>query len=229
MLSEKSLIKGSCIYCGTSDGLTKDHVPPKCLFPKPRGPQITVPACMACNQSFKKDDEYFAMAVAVEAYVDHPSALQVWEQSLRPMILQGQGLQRMLSDSILEGEVVTPAGVHLPDRRAIRFKKNRILRVVARIVRGLLWHHYKVKPSANAVFEIHRNPTLNNQIADFINSMTRLSWVGDDIFRYRHSLVEGDPDGSIWCLQFYCYSELLVLVFRNACTPPTTNPGAAES
>ena len=107
------------------------------------------------------------MAVAVEAYVDHPSAFQVWEQSLRPMILQGQGLRRMLSDSILEGEVVTPAGVHLPDRRAIRFKKNRILRVVARIVRGLLWHHYKVKPSANAVFEIHRNPTMKNPAASY--------------------------------------------------------------
>lgn len=228
MLSEQDLIRGSCIYCGTSGALTKDHVPPKCLFPKPRGPQITVPACKACNQSFKKDDEYFAMAIAVESYVDHPSAFQVWEQSLRPMILQGQGLRRMLSASILDGDVVTPTGVYLPDRKAIRFKKSRILRVVKRIVRGLLWHHYKVRPSEEAVFEVHRNPTLNDPIANFINSMTQLSWIGDDIFRYRHSLVAGDPDGSIWCLQFYGHSELIVLVFGKASTSSTTNSSAAK-
>lgn len=46
---------------------------------------------------------------------------------LRPMILQGHGLRRML-DSILDGDVVTPAGVYLPDRKAIRFKKSRIVR-----------------------------------------------------------------------------------------------------
>lgn len=213
MVSEQNSITESCIYCNTSDTLTKDHVPPKCLFPKPRGPQITVPACNACNQSFKKDDEYFAMAVAVEAYVDHPSAFQVWEQSLRPMILQGQGLRRMLSQSILDVDVVTSSGLHLPDRRAIRFKKSRILRVVTRIVRGLLWHHYKVKPSADAAFEIQRNPAFSDEIANFINSSTELSWIGDDIFRYRHTLIEGDTDGSIWCLQFYGCTELLVLVF----------------
>src|SRR5205807_1228537 len=103
-------------------------------------------------------------------------------------------------------------GLYLPDRTAIRFKKDRINRVLERLVRGFLWHHYQVKPSYDAVFEIFKNPTLSEEIADMINSLTTLSWVGDDIFRYRHSLIEGDPDGSVWCFQFYARTEFLVLV-----------------
>lgn len=213
------------MYCGSLEALTKDHVPPRCLFPKPRATQITVPACNRCNQSFKKDDEYFAMALAVEAYVEHPSAFQTWEQSLRPMILRGPGLKRMLRRSILESDVVTPAGVYLPDRKAILFKKDRIKRVVSRMVRGLLWHHYQVKPACDTVFEIYKDPPMNEQIADLINSMTKLSWLGDDICRYRHSLIEGDPDGSIWCFQFYGCTEFLALVLGRTFTTPSSKSG----
>lgn len=219
----------SCIYCGSSDNLTSDHVPPKCLFPKPRGPQITVPACRTCNQSYQKDDEYFAMATTVEAYIDHPVAFQVWEQNLRPMILKGQGLRRMLGDSILDGNITTLAGVHLPDRKGMRFKKSRIVRVVERIIRGLLWHHYGTKPSERSVFEVYRNPNFNDQIADLINSMTQLSSIGDDIFRYRHALIDGDPDGSVWCLQFYNYSEWLTIVSGNTGASSSCKLGASAS
>lgn len=225
MSSDQEINRGSCVYCGSLEALTKDHVPPRCLFPKPRATQITVPACNRCNQSFKKDDEYFAMALAVEAYVEHPSAFQTWEQSVRPMILRGPGLKRMLSQSILESDVVTPAGVYLPDRKAILFKKDRIKRVVSRMVRGLLWHHYQVKPAGDTAFEIYKDPPMNEQIADLINSMTKLSWLGDDICRYRHSLIEGDPDGSIWCFQFYGCTEFLALVLGRTFTTPSSKSG----
>lgn len=47
-----------CIYCGATEDLTDDRVPPKNLFPRPR-PQslITVLACRACNGWPAKDDE----------------------------------------------------------------------------------------------------------------------------------------------------------------------------
>jgi hypothetical protein len=48
-----------CIYCGSNEKLTLDHVPPKLLLVKPYPKNlITVPACFRCNQSFQKDDEY---------------------------------------------------------------------------------------------------------------------------------------------------------------------------
>ena len=39
--------EGKCIYCGNWAELTKDHIPPKCLFtdPKPEN-LITIPCCV---------------------------------------------------------------------------------------------------------------------------------------------------------------------------------------
>lgn len=208
---EKETLDINCTYCGISGELTRDHVPPKCLFPKPRAPQITVPACKTCNQNFQKDDEYFAIAMVAPAYSTHEGAIKVWEQNLLPIVSRGGGFRRMLSQNILEDNVITPAGIFLPEHRFIRFEKERINSVITRIVRGLLWHHYQAKPSIDTKFVIYKDPPLNIQIADLINSITNLSWIGDDIFRYRHSPADGDPNGSIWCLQFYGCNEFLVL------------------
>src|SRR5208283_2514674 len=56
---------GECLYCGRVRPLTRDDVPPKNLFPKPRPSNlITVPSCQKCNQSFMLDDEYFRLVIA---------------------------------------------------------------------------------------------------------------------------------------------------------------------
>src|ERR1700676_4159588 len=54
---------GECIYCGETRQLTSDHVPPRCLFSKPRPPLVTVPCCLDCNREFGKYDEYFRLAI----------------------------------------------------------------------------------------------------------------------------------------------------------------------
>jgi hypothetical protein len=55
---------GECVYCGEQRELTRDHVPPRCLFSKPRPSDlITVPCCAHCNGDFQKHDEYFRIAI----------------------------------------------------------------------------------------------------------------------------------------------------------------------
>jgi len=53
-----------CYLCkGEAD--TKDHVPPKGLFPEPRPSNlITVDCCYRCNQKFTKIDEEFRLFVS---------------------------------------------------------------------------------------------------------------------------------------------------------------------
>jgi hypothetical protein len=131
------------------------------MFPKPRAPMITVPACRACNRAYEKDDVLFAMAMCIQAYADHPQALRAWEPNLRPMILRKPGLKKMLSSNMLAGPVRTPAGLILPDRKAMRFEKARIERIVRKIVRGLLWHHYNIVTPPETQILIARNPRLN--------------------------------------------------------------------
>jgi len=72
--------RDECIYCGARDNLTDDHVPPKALFPEPRPSDlITVPACLQCNKSYEKDDEYFRIAVLAQIEPDRdPGAARIW-------------------------------------------------------------------------------------------------------------------------------------------------------
>jgi hypothetical protein len=53
-------IKQLCAICGKSEAVTRDHIPPKGIFPKPL-PQdlITVPACKNCNGGDSSLDEKF--------------------------------------------------------------------------------------------------------------------------------------------------------------------------
>jgi len=87
--------KPTCVYCGQTElKLTRDHVPPKCLFQRPRPKLITVPACHACNDAFKLDDEYFRAAVCIEAAYFNSSATELWQRTVAPGM--GTGLRKSL-------------------------------------------------------------------------------------------------------------------------------------
>jgi hypothetical protein len=203
----------ACIYCGSFQSGTRDHVPPKCLFPKPRPLEtVTVPACFKCNASFQKDDEYFLIAMAGQGYRRDPEADRVWQTIIRPLLVRSPRFRAMISRNILKEPVRTPAGLVLPKMMAIRFDWLRIQRVVRRIVRGLLWHHYGQLPGQEIELEVFAGRNIPAEVANAINTMTNVSWIGDTIFRYRHAVADGAPDSSIWALQFYTQTQFIVIV-----------------
>lgn len=212
-MSKQLAASDPCVYCGALKADTRDHVPPKCLFPKPRPlDTVTVPACSSCNKSFQKDDEYFAVAMAAQGYGDDPDAVRVWQSIIRPMLTRYPGFRKMLSQNIIDMPVRTAAGIVLPNRRMIRFSAIRINRVVRRVVRGLLWHHYGQRPPTGVELIVFKQQTVHPEVADLINTLTQLSWIGDTIFRYRHALVNDAPDTSIWALQIYAQTQFIVIV-----------------
>jgi hypothetical protein len=150
--------------------------------------------------------------MTAQGYGEHPDAARVWQSKIRPLLRRSPGLRHMLQQNMIDAPVQTPSGIVLPGRRAIAFSPERIDRVVRRIVRGLLWHHYRQKPAADATLQVFQQQVLPQEVADMINTLTQLSWIGDTIFRYRHALVNGAPDSSIWALQFYAQTQFIVVV-----------------
>jgi hypothetical protein len=52
---------GGCVYCGSSDVTTRDHVPSRTLLHSPFPENLPiVPACKDCNIGFSLDEEYFS-------------------------------------------------------------------------------------------------------------------------------------------------------------------------
>ena len=124
-----------CVYCGDYRELTKDHVPPRSLFSKPRPALITVPCCSPCNKGFQQDDEYFQLMV--KAGIDKQRFPKELADSLKAINNLARPESRRFAISFLEHYEPNPGRHHVDLKR--------IERVLHRIVRGLFYHHVKVR------------------------------------------------------------------------------------
>lgn len=205
-----------CTYCGLTENLTNDHVPPKCLFLSPRPTDlITVPACKECNNAFSKDDEFFRALVAIQAdAAGNRVGQRIWDEKvIASTMKRSPALKRDLAKGITTVEVRSYSGLYLGKSPALPFPKKRINRVVERIVRGLLWHHYRIKPGPAIHFQIRMDPEIGDIPFSF-ESHANLSSVGGTVFQYRHNTAIEDPEQSIWLLRFYSTTTFLVLLIR---------------
>ena len=111
-----------CAYCGDVGIVTRDHVPPKGIFPKPRPANlITVPACPKCHsQQTSRDDEYFRNTLNVrEDLSKHPGVLKVQPVVLRSFSNPNKsGMLGEFLKSIRLIEQVTPAGIIIKNKIA---------------------------------------------------------------------------------------------------------------
>jgi hypothetical protein len=136
---------GECVYCGRTRNLTDDHVPPQGLCGKPRPEDlIAVPSCPGCNGGASKDDEYFkTVMILKERAGSHPEAVAVRDSVFRALAMprKARFLKRVLSGMGLVA-LRTPAGLHLGHAPGFNVDLARLDRVVARVTRGLYWHHH---------------------------------------------------------------------------------------
>ena len=180
-----------CVYCGSTDDPTRDHVPPRAVFPKPRPTNlVTVPACRACNSSAAADDEYFAAVLRLAARAPVPDPAP-------PLPL---GFGRALGP-----------GVDLP----------RVHRVVARVVRGLYFRETGRRFPRTEPLDVHCNASLvgcppgllAHLRAEILGPL--LTWpakrVGDRVFEYRSWHSPDRPFGSAWQLTFFAAVPFVVL------------------
>jgi hypothetical protein len=215
--------RSSCIYCGATGKLTKDHVPPQNLFPAPRPSDlITVPACLPCNKSYELDDEYFRIAVVVPADPRRdPIAASLWsEKVVRGTLRRSPALKSVILRSIARIDVRTPAGIYLGTTPTVRLDRKRLDRVARRIVTALHWHHYGHVPSAGVTFTITmgpdpKRPGVAERVALDLLGGRPWARVGGGAFRYGHGRVPENPDWGAWLLVFHSTVFCLVVLSRD--------------
>ena len=72
----------TCCYCH-NPSTTKDHIPPKNIFPKPRPTNlITVLSCKDCNEDPSLDDEYFGFIITA-ACAGHHQARELFKEKVK--------------------------------------------------------------------------------------------------------------------------------------------------
>ena len=209
-MHERCTERKLCIYCQSADATTDDHVPSKQLFPQPRPSDlITVPSCKECNDSWKQDEDYFRSMILFGNSGISDKGRQIWDQKLRRMYANGKdpGLQKRVSKSFKEVEVVTPSGLFVRNGLALEVDRHRIYRVIEKTVRGLYYFEHGQMLPASAKLETSHSYQLFPQDESRLNRLlinmhagTR-TWPG--IFEYKHVSATDQPTRTNWALLFY--------------------------
>jgi hypothetical protein len=212
----------TCVYCGSVADLTRDHIPPKSLFKKPRPPNlITVWACAQCNKAFSNDDDYFWLTLSSRAEATENSEAR--DASLRAIQhLSGpeaSGFRAAFSTSFQSVELRTASGAHVGDALAYDISFPRLNRVAARITRGLFSFESKALLASGYVATARAlegfTPEADNALQPF------LAFIGaahpqsiGKVFSYRFRSMPDDPASSLTLFEIYETTAFLGLTIK---------------
>jgi len=215
----KRIAVGPCVLCGHVRSRTEEHIPPRNLWPRAKAIQkqlVWVPACLVCNASSSKDDEYFRFVVTQGLDTgDHPEALLLTPPVARSLARpQFPGFARSLFDRSFEVELRTGAGLFVGTTRAVPIAAKRVQRVAEKIVRGLFFIETgAIMPRTHKVEALvaEQLPLLSAEdqaravqyVNSFMGSTFKRGGPGN-VFAYSHRLQE-QPEGvaSVWLLVFF--------------------------
>ncbi len=206
---------GDCAYCGEWRELTRDHVPPRCLFSRPRpGNLVTVPCCSSCNHELSKEDEYFRLVIM--AGIDSRKFPKENSDSVRAINSLNRPASRKFAKKVLQSYERNPA--------RLRVDRSRIEIVLHRIARGLFYHHRGVRLPQTVPFDFRdvddslNVPALGRELISLLER--NLSTIGQETFRYAHGFEpwpEPDPFGTIWLMRFYDHRTFFCATASNWC------------
>jgi hypothetical protein len=205
-----------CVYCRERGADTADHIPPRCLFSKPRPSDlITVPSCKRCNKSFERDDTYFRDCLVLDQRTGgHPDAQAIQKSVFRGLgRTRAQGYARFFLSKIESVAVRSPSALHLGRRPGFDVDLTRLSRVAARIIQGLYFHNQGAPlPTgweASAYFQEGFAHLPLWELEDMAKTVIRPTLsnpareVGRRVLRYWTAHASDQPHASSWVLEFY--------------------------
>jgi hypothetical protein len=218
----KLLGNRTCVYCGSTADLTRDHIPPKSLFNKPPPPNlITVCACAKCNKAFSLDDDYFWLVLASRAEAA-PNAdalhasLRAVEHLSRP---EATGFRFAFLKTLHAAELRTPSGLFIRNGVAYDVSFVRLNRVAARITRGLFCFERSALMPPDYVATARAldgfTPDVMEQLQPFLAFVSQEGRhsIGR-VFAYQFASVPDDPWCSLVLFTVYEATSFLGLILK---------------
>lgn len=212
------------MFCGTNtEQLTRDHIPPKGLFPPLRRENlITVPSCLNCNNSSSSNDNYLIeMFSMCHGICEQPEFSPLWEKQLRGFKRpQSQQRVKFLQEKIRLFDVQSPDGLTVEKLPAFPLDRKKIETSIKKIVIGLFFHHKGIKlPDEYDVLCFpkgfmedpniwFKDPTLI-EIRKHLNK-EKCHNLGKGVLRYKYFATEEDKNTTIWVLMFFKQIEFIV-------------------
>ena len=205
-----------CIYCGKNPASTRDHVPPKSFFPRPRPANlITVPSCEDCNNIYGKDDERVRNIItSIDTTEVHPAIMQQIANKRDRSFHRTEGFSNFLHllSSIKLTDHQSATGDCIYKAPAFNLDQKILDRFIERMTRALLFYEngiewteldikWKLSPNIQELpSEVH---------AFFLNGQVKE--IGDGVFAYVGYFLQGKVT-SLWFMSFYDGLEIMSFV-----------------
>lgn len=226
-------IAKSCVYCGRiAAEPTRDHIPPKSLFNKPRPANlITVCACGCCNERFRKDEDYFWLTLSSRSEAArNPEAgdasFRAIQNLARP---EATGFRSAFLGTVRSLAVKTASGLYVGNTLTYDVSFPRLNRMAAKITRGLFCFETKGLLAANYLataraldqftespedknLQRHLQQLLAHAAAEQPHSVGR-------VFSYRFKRDPDDPQSSITLFHIYETTAFLGLTIKRSDRP----------
>lgn len=189
-----------CCYCGKNLATTKDHIPPKGIFNKPRPSDlITVPACRDCNSGASGFDEQFRTYLGMHVAWQRGESERLFKEGSLRSVRHNKRLFQTIVQSLKPVDLLARSGIYIGKGSLVLWDSEAHDAVITRIVRGLYFHHYGEILADNADIEVHWHKSLPDfgEVPLFTNS------IAGDAFVYAYNEVDDAEFSSVWVFQFY--------------------------
>ncbi len=212
-LKRKTKSQRSCVYCGTNQNLTREHVVARCFFPEQLPPNtqlVTVPSCMSCNGGISIDEEYVRATFCSMLCCGSSPAVQ--QTTLHRNLINNRSLVSILVEATELVPIYAPDGNYAFHWPSLTPDWSRVERVVRKIIRGLYYHETRQPlPDTDGIF------VFNNLSVDQVRIISdpERTQIGKSrrsilkgTFEYAYDLTDADETFrerafSYWILSFY--------------------------
>ncbi len=190
-----------CAICGEYEATTRDHVPPKAIFPKPRPDLITIPACQICNNGTSDLDDLFKVYLSMQAAEKSEIANRLFSEKTIRTLEVNKKLLRSLKEDSKEIKVVRKDGT-FSSKIGVLWNSEAHDKVIERTIRGLYFHHSRNLLPKDAVLEVHWLWEVPEKIEKNLNLLST-EVIGEEQVTYKYLIADEDPRHSLWVFDFY--------------------------
>lgn len=191
-----------CAICGINEATTRDHVPPKAIFPKPQPENlITVPACSDCNNGASDLDDLFKVYLSMHAAGESDIARRLFTEKTARTLERNKSLLARIAEESKELQIEDESG-NFVTRTGGLWNSEAHDAVIERTIRGLYFSHTGNVVPTDTVLKVQWLHGVPEDIESKIDLFTEVT-IGEEQVIYKYLIYDEDPRYSLWLFEFY--------------------------
>ncbi|MDP2376003.1 hypothetical protein [Reyranella sp.] len=204
-MGSKKFQNRPCIYCTAATATTADHVIARQFVPQAHRANLPkVPACANCNNAKSQIEHYLATVLPFGSRTSSASA--DLRQEVPKRLAQNVRLHRELEAGRTRVWTREPSGIFMLTM-AIPIDGEKLNAYVGHVVRGLMWHHWKVLLDADHFVDVQCLTSAGEKFFGVMSGWTaknRLdATLGNGVLSYTAAQGIDRDEISVWMLTLF--------------------------